>query len=623
MRITEQALDRLLATVEKPGRYVGQEWNAVAKDWESTPVRIALGYPDVYEIGMSNIGLAILYELVNEQEGYLAERFYTPWADMDSALRAAGLPLYALESRHALRDFDMVGLSLQHELTFSNVLTTLDLAGIPLLAQDRDDDDPLVMAGGSCGFNPEPMAAFFDLFVIGDGEVAILEIASAFEEAKRAASGQRLDRQALLERLAAIQGVYVPSLYDVAYAPDGTIAAMTPRSPAAPEQVTKALLPQLTASPSRPIVPTIRVIHDRGAVEIQRGCSHGCRFCQAGMIYRPIRERPTDETKALIGELIANTGYDEVGLVSLSSSDHSGISEIARDTMETYAARRLSVSLPSLRIDSFSVDLAKTIQQSRKTGFTFAPEAGSQRLRDVINKGVSEQDLMETAEAIFQAGWDRVKLYFMIGLPTETDEDILESARLINEIWHLGRRLRHGRATVKVTISTFVPKPFTPFQWEPMIDRQTVEARQRLLRENVHKTRNIQLSWSNWDATWLEGIFSRGDRRLGPVVLRAWQLGARFDAWHEHYRPAIWEQALAECGIEPAYYAHRRRAWDETLPWAFIDVGVTPAFLRREAERALRGELSPDCRRDCHHCGILKTYATERDAVSAGVWGCP
>ncbi len=620
MPITDEKLERLLARVQKPGRYAGGEWNSVRKEWRKARVTLALAYPDVYEIGMSNLGLALLYDQVNQREDMLAERVYAPWHDMHQALVHASTPLYSLESRHALADFDVLGFTLQHELTYTNVLSMLHLAGLPLLAEQRTGPMPLVIAGGSCTYNPEPVADFFDLFVLGEGEEVLIELLEAVATWKEAPEAS--DRPGLLRRLASIPGVYVPSLYHVSYYADGRIQRIEPTCAEAPERVRKRIVSPLPPIPTRPIVPSLGIIHDRAAIEIQRGCSRGCRFCQAGMIYRPIRERSAAEVLDAVDQIVANTGYDEMGLVSLSSSDHSQIAAIVEGIMEHHRDQGLAVSLPSLRIDSFSIELARLIQQQRKTGFTFAPEAGSQRLRDVINKGVTEEDLLQTAEAAFGSGWDRIKLYFMLGLPTETDEDIHEMARLIRELHGLGRRLRNRRVEIGVSVATFVPKPHTPFQWLPLVARETVEARQRLL---VGETRlpKVRVSWSDWASTWLEALLSRGDRRLGKVILRAWELGAHFDAWSECYDPSLWRRALADCGLDEAFYNARPRSEDEILPWDRLDVGVTPTFLQREYQRALRGELSPDCRENCHGCGIRAAFSAEAAARLPGAWGCP
>jgi len=620
--IHESRLRPVLRRVQKPARYVGHEWNSITKDWGKVDVTLALAYPDVYEIGMSNLGLAILYDIVNQRPGMVAERVYAPWTDMEAVLREDRLPLYSLETRHALGDFDVIGISLQHELNYTNVLNMLDLAGLPVWAAERTANMPLVIAGGSCTYNPEPMADVFDAVVIGEGEDVLVELLEAVAEAKR--QGLQTEpggRRALLRRLARIPGVYVPSEYDVRFADDGRLECIQPRSAEVPARVRKRILPRLGPVPTSPIVPTMETVHDRATIEIQRGCSRGCRFCQAGMIYRPVRERPVDEVLDALREVLSNTGHAEVSFVSLSSSDHSGIEEIVRRALREHADQGLSVSLPSLRIDSFSVRLAEMIQSARKTGFTFAPEAGSQRLRDVINKGVTEEDLLHTTEAAFESGWNRIKLYFMIGLPTETDEDVEEIGRLVHAIRAQGRAIRHRHVDIGVSVATFVPKPHTPFQWVPLADRNTVERRQAILRRTI-RGRGLRLSWSDWDSTWLEAILSRGDRRLGRVIHRAWREGARFDAWREHFAPERWCQAFAAEGVDPDEYL-RERSGTEPLPWEVVDVGVTSEFLRREWARALRGEQSPDCREQCHGCGITSAFARPEGADGGASWGCP
>ncbi len=619
MPIDSEILESLLNRVQKPGRYVGGEWNAITKDWANVEVSIALAYPDVYEVGMSNLGLAILYDIVNRQQAMVAERVYAPWVDMEGALRQAGLPLYSLETRRHLVDFDVLGFTLQTELTYTNVLNMLDLALIPLRSAERPETMPLVIAGGSCAYNPEPMARFIDLFALGEGEELVVDLLAAVSTWKR--TGRREGRHGLLKSMAQIPGVYVPSLYTVSYASTGEIGRISPEQ-GAPSRVRKRIMATLAPTPRAPLLPNISAIHDRAAVEIQRGCSRGCRFCQAGMIYRPIRERPVGEVLEDVDAIIANTGYDEVGLVSLSSSDHSGISEIVRSLVERYAEDRLAISLPSLRLDSFSVEIARLIKQQRKTGFTFAPEAGSQRLRDVINKCVTEQDLLRTAEAAFESGWDRIKLYFMLGLPTETDEDAQEIARLIREVRDMGRRVRGKRVEISASVATFVPKPHTPFQWQPLAQREEVEARQQLIVKAVQSAR-IHVSYSDWESTWLEALLSRGDRRTGEVIERAWRKGARFDAWSECFRPPVWYAAVEDAGLDAGWYLHRERGQHEVLPWQAIDVGVSDAFLWNEYERALAGSLSPDCREHCYDCGILVAFGAERDSFESAIWGCP
>jgi radical SAM family uncharacterized protein len=624
VRVTMESIKALLPRVQKPARYLGQELNSIVKEWTDVPVRLALAYPDVYEIGMCNLGLAILYDRVNRHPDRLAERVYAPWDDMEAAMRVADMPLYSLETRHSLDEFDVVGFSLQHELNYTNVLNMLELGRVPVWARERTAGHPLIIAGGSCAYNPEPLADLIDAFAIGEGEDVLLELLDVVATWKSEGGPEKLDgRRDLLLHLAAVPGIYVPSLYGVDRPEDGApTTGAYPLVEGVPARVRKRIVADLGPAPTHPIVPNLETIHDRGMVEIQRGCSRGCRFCQAGIIYRPIRERPVDEVLDAIDELVASTGYSEVGLVSLSSSDHSGIAQIIEGAMARHAEDGLSISLPSLRIDSFSVQLAQMIQSNRKTGFTFAPEAGSQQMRDIINKGVGEEDLMRTAAAAFESGWNRIKLYFMIGLPGETDDDIIEIARLIREIARIGRHIRRRPVDIGVSISTFVPKPHTPFQWEPLAAREDIRRRQALLRDEA-RIRGVRLSWSDWDTTWLEALLSRGDRRLGTVIHRAWRMGARFDAWNEHLNIDLWQQALFGEGIDPDEYLTRRREMGEPLPWDHIDAGVNRRFLQREYERAMEGALSPDCREHCHACGIMAAYDDEYEPDERETWRCP
>ena len=593
-------LDNILHRVTKPARYTGGEWNSIIKDWDKTSIRIALTYPDIYEIGMSNIALPILYDLLNRQSDVLAERVYAPWVDMAAIMKTESIPLFSLESKRPLKDFDIIGFSLGYELTYTNVLNMLHLAHIPALASERTDSHPVVIAGGSSALNPEPMSDFIDFFVIGEGEDVLLELLDCFRDGK----GKRASRKELLRQVATIPGIYVPSLYQVEYQADGSVKSITPTVAEAKPSIQRRIVATLPPPVTKPVVPYIEVIHDRGVVEIQRGCSRGCRFCQAGTIYRPVRERPQQEVIEAVGELIANCGYNEVSLLSLSTSDYPGIDELVTSLSHQYQSQNFALSLPSLRINSFSVRLMEALPLHKKTGLTFAPEAGSERLRRIINKNTTEDEILKTAATAFDRGWTSLKLYFMLGLPTETTEDVEEIIRLVEKIRSLGRKSKGASPQIRISLSTFVPKPHTPFQWVVQESEQQLNSKHELLRMGLHR-KGTKLSWQDPEVSLLEAVLSRGDRRLGKVIYRAWQLGSTFDAWSECFNYNRWLKAFNESGLEPSFYAQRERPLDELLPWAHIDIGVTTAFLKREYERAIKGRETPDCRYNrCNACGL-------------------
>jgi radical SAM family uncharacterized protein len=597
-------LDRILYQVAKPARYTGGEWNAVIKSWEFTPIRIALSYPDTYEIGMSNIAIPILYDILNRQPDVLAERVYAPWVDMAEKMREHGIPLFSLESKRPLKDFDLIGFSLGYELTYTNVLNMLDLARIPVFSSEREDSHPVVIAGGSGVLNPEPMADFIDFFVVGDGEEVVLELLDAVRNWK--SDGKRAPREKLLRQVAKIPGIYVPRFYHVDYHADGTLKSFNPTVPEAKSAITRRLIEKLPPPVTRPVVPYIEVVHDRGAIEVQRGCSRGCRFCQAGYIYRPVRERPKDEVVRAAGELISNCGYDEISLVSLNTSDYGEIEPLVASLTREYP--RLAISLPSLRLSQFSVRLMGSLPTRSKTGLTFAPEAGSERMRQIINKNTPEEELMATVATAFERGWNSLKLYFMLGLPTETPEDVDSIIQMVGRVRALGGQMRGRVPSIRVSASTLVPKPHTPFQWVAQEKEESLKPKQERLQRGLER-KGIKLSWHDPRLSLLEAVISRGDRRLGQVIHRAWQLGSTFDAWNERFVFDNWLKAFSESGLDPAFYAHRERSLDELLPWGHIDTGVPANFLKLEYKCALGGRPTPDCRyEDCNACGLQRWH---------------
>ena len=611
-------LDCILPKVTKPARYTDSEWNSLIKDWDRVKVRLVLAFPDIYEVGMSNLGLAILYDLVNQRPDALAERVFAPWPDMARAMREHSIPLFSLESRRPLADFDIIGFSLGYEQTYTNVLEMLALAGLPVLASERTDSHPLIIAGGSCSLNAEPMADFIDLFVLGEGEEVLNELIDLYRELKPVTG--RMSRAEFLRAAVRVPGVYVPSLYHVDYHPDGTVASIQPREPDAPRRVRRRMMTKLPPPVTRPVVPYLEVVHDRGVVEIMRGCTRGCRFCQAGTIYRPLRQRSQDEVLRAVDELIKNTGYSEISLLSLSSSDYDGLPGLVKQLAARHGTT-VAISLPSLRIDRMSVELAEAVAAGRrKTSFTFAVEAGSQRLRDVINKGITEEAVLATADTVFSHGWRAIKFYFMVGLPTETEDDVQGIVDLVRKVYQLGRRHAGSHAQLRVSVSTFVPKPHTPFQWVGQDRPEMLERKHSILRRGLRGP-GIELSWHDPNDSLLEATLSRGDRRLGRVIYRAWQEGCIFDAWSELFHFDRWMEAFQAEGLDPGFYAYRERPMDEVLPWSHLDAGVTPAFLQREYARAMAASTTPDCHYgDCSTCGLHRFSIECRSR--AGRKGC-
>ncbi|KNZ69557.1 radical SAM protein [Thermincola ferriacetica] len=606
--------NRLLPKVLKPARYLGTELNSIHKDWDRVDLKVVFAFPDVYEIGMSHLGLRILYHVVNKRPDTLMERVFAPWVDMEELLRQQNIPLFALESYKPVKEFDIVAFTLQYEMSFTNILNMLDLAGIPVRAGDRDESYPLVIAGGPCAYNPEPLADFIDAFVIGEGEEVFYEVLDVVKTAKQ----EKLSRTGLLERLAQVQGVYVPRFYDVDYKDDAAIAGIRPNNPNAPAKVTKRLVRNIDEAdfPTSPIVPYLEVVHNRIMLEVLRGCSRGCRFCQAGMIYRPVREKSPETLLRQAEELVANTGYDEISLSSLSTADYSCVEETLKKLLDIYSGHGVNVSLPSLRADAFSIELAKEVQRVRRPTLTFAPEAGTQRLRDVINKGVTEEDLLAATGAAFKEGWTAVKLYFMIGLPTETEEDLRGIAELAGKVVALGQRelgAKAGRLKVTVSASSFVPKAHTPFQWEPQNDIDTLKEKQRFLA-GLLKNRKIKFNWHDAELSFLEAVFSRGNRKVGRVLEAAWRRGCKFDSWNEQFSYDKWMAAFADVRLTPEAFACRRFGVEEVLPWDHIDAGVGKKFLAKEYEAALKGATTLDCRFDrCTGCGVCPNLGVDLD----------
>ena len=600
-------IDALLDRVQKPARYMGGEMNAVIKDPSDVAIRYAFAFPDVYEVGMSHLGSRILYDIINKRPDALCERVFTPWVDMADLMRAEHVPLFTLESRSPVSGFDMLGVTLQYEMSYTNILEILDLSGVPLHSEDRTWAHPIVIAGGPCAFNPEPLYRFIDAFSIGDGEISTLETIDVVKQCKQ----EGVSRQECLRRLSRLRGVYVPSLYQAQYNEDGTLASFEPTEEGVPRTVVKNMVADLdhAAYPESVIVPFMEIVHDRINIEVLRGCTRGCRFCQAGMIYRPVRERSVERLLELADKLVSGTGYEEITLSSLSTGDYTCLPQLAHELMERFEKQRVALSLPSLRLDSQLKETLEETQKVRKTSLTYAMEAGTQRLRDVINKGITEEDLMSSVTDAFAGGWSSIKLYFMFGLPTETTQDLDGIAdlaqKVVRKYFETPKNLRARGLRVNCSASCFVPKPFTPFQWEPQDTIEQFQEKQRHLCQ-IMLIKGVEFNWHEPQVSFLEAVFARGDRRTADVLEAAWRLGCRFDGWSDQFSFEKWMQAFEDCGVDPAFYANRRREKDELLPWAFIDAGVTQAYLWRERERAMQATVTPDCRKGCQGCGLKR-----------------
>ena len=602
--------DEILLKVEKPARYIGNEVNSVMKDKEKVDIRFAMCFPDVYEIGMSHLGIQILYDMFNRREDVWCERVYSPWTDLDKIMREEKIPLFALESQDPIKEFDFLGITLQYEMCYTNILQILDLSQVPLFAKDRSEEDPIVIGGGPCAVNPEPIADFFDLFYIGEGETQYDALLEAYKENRRC-GGSRKD---FLQMAAEIEGIYVPQFYDAVYNEDGTLKSFVPNDPHAKEKIRRQVVVDMdkVSYPTKPVVPFIKVTQDRVVLEVMRGCIRGCRFCQAGMIYRPTREKNLETLKKYASEMLKSTGHEEISLSSLSSSDFSELKGIVTYLIDEFKGKGINISLPSLRIDAFSLDVMSKVQDIRKSSLTFAPEAGSQRMRNVINKGLTEEMILEGAGKAFEGGWNKVKLYFMLGLPTETEEDMKEIPRLADKVarryYEIPKDKRNGKCQITFSTSFFIPKPFTPFQWAKMYTMDEYIHRAHVVNQEMKEQLNrksLKYNWHEADVTVLEGVFARGDRRTSKVLLEAYRLGCLFDSWSEQFDNKKWMQAFENTGTDIAFYTMRERGKEELFPWDFIDAGVTKSFLYREWERAMRGEVTPNCREKCSACGAM------------------
>ena len=604
--------DEILLKISQPARYIGGEVNMVKKDPSKVAVRFAMCFPDVYEIGMSHLGIQILYDMFNRRDDVYCERVYSPWMDLDPIMREQKIPLFAVESQDPIKKFDFLGITIQYEMCYTNILQVLELSQIPLHAEDRTEEDPIVIGGGPCTYNPEPIAPFFDLFYMGEGEVVYYDLIDRYKEIK-ARGGSR---QEFLEMAAQIPGIYVPAFYDVSYKEDGTIEAMTPNNPHAPQTVSKQLVMDMSDTwyPEKPVVPYLRATQDRVVLEIMRGCIRGCRFCQAGMVYRPVRERSLEELKRLARTMLKSTGHEEISLSSLSSSDYTKLEGIVNFLIDEFDGKGVNVSLPSLRIDAFSLDVMSKVQDVKKSSLTFAPEAGSQRLRNVINKGLTEENILNGSAEAFKGGWNRVKLYFMLGLPTETVEDmqgIAELSEKVAEVYYdtVPKEQRHGKVQVTASTSFFVPKPFTPFQWAPMCTKEQFLERASIVNHRMKEMLNkksLRYNWHEADVTVLEGVLARGDRKVAAVIEEAYRQGAIYDYWSEYFNNDIWMKAFETCGVDIDFYTTRERSLDEVFPWDFIDAGVTKDFLKREWANAQAETVTPNCRMRCSGCGVRK-----------------